>query len=168
MLPEITYTAASNPMDVILPIACTVIGAILAAFVIPLLKRNLDDQKLDKLQRYIGIAVSAAEQLHGSDSGLSKLSYVEDFIKGKGFDVGLSELRTLIESAVYELKSNEPQPLISEPEEADSGSGVQNESRPDDDDIVDESGGAADITLSDDSAADNGGYGDNNEGGASI
>lgn len=85
--------------------AFLLIAAILSAFLIPLIKRRVDAEKLDMIQTWVSIAVYAAEQIfRGSGLGAEKKNYVLTFLQDHGFTVNSEELDTLIEAAVLELK----------------------------------------------------------------
>ena len=89
----------------ILSAAVVLAAAILTAFLIPLIKRKVDAEKLEIIREWVGIAVSAAEQIfRGSGLGAEKKSYVLGFLRDHGFTVDAEELDTLIEAAVLELK----------------------------------------------------------------
>lgn len=58
----------------------------------------------DKVVKWVNIAVKAAEQIYKTPgSGKEKFEYVANWISNK-FNISKDELKTLIESAVYELK----------------------------------------------------------------
>lgn len=83
----------------------TLIVAVLSAFLIPLIKRKVDAEKLATIQFWVGIAVDAAEQVF-RDGGLGaeKKKYVVNFLEARGFSIDAEELNNLIEAAVLELK----------------------------------------------------------------
>lgn len=85
---------------VIFILICTLISA----YLIPYLKKKLGAQKLENAYMWIEKAVKAAEVLFPeSKSGPSKLLFVKDFLKGKGFDFDEKELEVLINSEVLKL-----------------------------------------------------------------
>jgi len=85
----------------------TLCALIMTGFFIPWLRRHIDAQKMDELQRYVTMGVSAAEQIYtGSGSGTQKYSYVEQFLKDKGYKIDSTQLRAMIESAVYQLSGS--------------------------------------------------------------
>lgn len=89
----------------ILSAAVVLVSAVLTVFLIPLIKRKVDAEKLDNIREWVGIAVCAAEQIfRGSGLGAEKKSYVVSFLHDHGFTVDAEELDTLIEAAVLELK----------------------------------------------------------------
>ena len=91
-------------LTTVLGAVITLAVAIVSAVVIPLLKRKLGDEKYSEIQRWVKVAVQAAEQLFsGSGRGEEKLDYVLKFLESKGFTLDGVSLRNLIESAVWEL-----------------------------------------------------------------
>lgn len=84
----------------------TLIVAVLSAFLIPLIKRKVDAEKLATIQFWVGIAVDAAEQVF-RDGGLGaeKKKYVVNFLEARGFSIDAEELNNLIEAAVLEMKN---------------------------------------------------------------
>ena len=79
------------------------IGALLAAFVIPWLKRKMSQQDLDKMLNYVGIAVYAAQQLYYNSDGEARLHYVLDYLASLGYDVDDESVRNAIEAEVLKL-----------------------------------------------------------------
>lgn len=83
---------------------CSVIVAIIVTFVIPYIKERVDSEKLSKVQKWVKIAVEAAEQIYRtSGSGKSKKVFVEEFLKNKGITLDSAEIDLLIESSVLEM-----------------------------------------------------------------
>lgn len=84
----------------------TLIVAVLSAYLIPLIKRKVDAEKLATIQFWVGIAVDAAEQVF-RDGGLGaeKKKYVVNFLEARGFSIDADELNNLIEAAVLEMKN---------------------------------------------------------------
>ncbi len=73
--------------------------------VIPYIKSRTTAQQQAQIKQWVGIAVSAAEQLFsGSGLGNKKKAYVLKFLQDKGFTVDEAALNVLIESAVWQLK----------------------------------------------------------------
>ena len=80
--------------------------ALITSYLIPLIRRKADAQKLATLRLWVNIAVTAAEQIFkGAGLGEEKKAYVIEFLQAHGFTVDMEELDNLIESAVHELKS---------------------------------------------------------------
>lgn len=86
----------------------TLIGGLIARYVIPWLKDKLDDRKIEMLIMMINTGVYAAEQLYNSDQGQEKKQYVIDLLKNEGYILDADnismEINALIESAVKELR----------------------------------------------------------------
>ena len=81
-------------VKIIVPLLCT----LLTVYIIPLLKQK-------KLYDAVSIAVNAAEQIFcKSGMGKEKFAYVYKWIKEK-FNISEQDLKTIIESAVYELNN---------------------------------------------------------------
>ena len=73
--------------------------ALVIRYVIPLMK----DERLRKWAR---IGVNAAEMIcKGEKMGAQKFEYVCEFLKSKGFNLNVEELKAVIENAVFELKN---------------------------------------------------------------
>lgn len=88
----------------ILTLLISLLGVLLTYYVVPLLKSKISSEKLDIIEKWVAVAVAAAEQM--KDVGMltvDKKKYVYEFIKGKGITITDSELDALIEAAVYEL-----------------------------------------------------------------
>lgn len=82
----------------------TLLTALITAFLVPYLKRKVDEEKLDNLYTWVTIAVEAAEKIF-SETGMGeeKKEYVLTFLSEKGFTVDVSILDAMIESAVLNL-----------------------------------------------------------------
>lgn len=79
--------------------------ALIAAFLLPLIKAKTNSQQFDNILLWTQVAVEAAEMIYeGSGRGEEKKKYVEEFLKSKGFKLDTNELENLIKSAVLELK----------------------------------------------------------------
>lgn len=83
--------------------AITLIFAVMAAFIVPVAKKNLSAQELEELLRWAQIAVTAAQQLYHNLDGSARKEYVREFLKSKGYDVDDKAVDAAIESAVLEL-----------------------------------------------------------------
>lgn len=83
----------------------TLIVALVSAFLIPYLKSKLSAEQLEKVKFWVNIAVEAAEMIYvGTGRGQEKKEYVLNFLNSKGFTLNMTEIDTLIEAAVLELK----------------------------------------------------------------
>ena len=97
--------------DLILAII-PVLGVILTSFIIPYFKEQIGNEKLNKYQEWVSMAVMAAEMLFtGSGMGVEKKDYVvkfltEQFNKNKVV-ITEEQMNILIESAVKQMKENE-------------------------------------------------------------
>ena len=74
-------------------------SALVTGLLVPWLKTKLTTAQLEKLEAYVKIAVTAAEQLYGAGNGAAKFDYVVEYLSGKGLTVD----RTVIEAKVKEL-----------------------------------------------------------------
>lgn len=86
----------------------TLIGGLIARYVIPWLRSRLDDRKIELLISAINTGVYAAEQIFDSTQGQEKKKYVIELLKENGYIVDpdniTMEINALIESTVKELK----------------------------------------------------------------
>lgn len=81
------------------------VSALVAAFVIPYMKRKLTAEQQADLSLWVNVAVTAAEQLFGgSGKGAEKKAYVIAFLEEHGFTIDADAIDALIEAAVYRLK----------------------------------------------------------------
>ena len=81
--------------------------ALVTTFLIPYIKSKTTKEQQDKINDWVKIAVSAAEQVYiGSGRGKEKKAYVIQFLKNKGFTFDMDAIDKLIESAVYALKGS--------------------------------------------------------------
>ena len=91
-------------MDItnIFQLVILLLSALVATFVIPLLK-----QKLNKVMTYVEIAVHAADQLFSTDEGKAKKEYVVNYLtemlKKQGLTVDMETLENMIEAEVLKL-----------------------------------------------------------------
>ena len=80
-------------------------AAAVTAFVIPWLRKKLDENDLKQLESWVKIGVSAAEQLYNSLQGEEKKQYVLAFLREKGYDVSTQDVENAVEAAVLQLHS---------------------------------------------------------------
>lgn len=80
--------------------------ALVTTFLIPWIKTKVDADKLAEVNKWVKIAVQAAEMIY-AESGLGdiKKSYVKTFLAEKGYTYDAESINLLIESAVLELKA---------------------------------------------------------------
>ena len=83
------------------------VSVLITTFLIPLLKKKLSVEKLEELKKWVGIAVTAAEQLYGSKAGQQKKDYVLSFLLDKGIVFDASEVAAMIEAEVYNLSKTD-------------------------------------------------------------
>ena len=82
----------------------TVLIGIAARYAIPYLKEKWGETKFDNIQKWVKIAVGAAEMIFTeSGMGKQKKEYVLEFLNKKGFTVDYDALDNFIENAVLEL-----------------------------------------------------------------
>lgn len=84
----------------------SLLGVVLTGLIVPWLKIKVGKEKLGDVEKWIAVAVSAAEQMYAA--GLltvdeDRKDYVLRFIRDKGITITDEELNALIEAAVYEL-----------------------------------------------------------------
>lgn len=84
-------------------ILISILSVIVSCFLIPWLKEKLSAEKLEKLVKWVKIAVEAAEQLYGSGTGQQKKEYVVSFLLSKGIKFDANEVEAIIESSVLQL-----------------------------------------------------------------
>lgn len=85
-----------------------VVAALVAAFLIPYIRSKTTEQQQAKINAWVKIAVSAAEQIYkGSGRGEEKKAYVIKWLRDHNITVDEKKLDALIESAVYELKKSD-------------------------------------------------------------
>lgn len=79
--------------------------ALVSTFMIPYIKEKTSNEELAKIQKWVAIAVSAAEQIY-DEAGLGRIKkeYVVKFLNKKGYNLDTDSIDKLIESAVYALK----------------------------------------------------------------
>lgn len=79
---------------------------ITTTFVIPVIKKKIDAEKLAEARKWTKIAVEAAEMIYSEfNMGETKKAFVEDFLKRKGFSLSTDEVDKLIEAAVLEMNN---------------------------------------------------------------
>jgi rubrerythrin len=90
--------------EIIIYVAC----ALIAVFLVPLLKEKLGAEKYAQLLAIVKTAVSAAEKKYedidnDNERHFTKKQYVLDYLAEKGISLSEAELDALINSAVLEL-----------------------------------------------------------------
>jgi len=75
--------------------------AIITAVVIPFIRGKVCAQRLERMQTWARIAVTAAEQLYPrSGRGRDKKTYVLGLLEQRGFELDVETLNALVEAAV--------------------------------------------------------------------
>jgi len=92
------------------PIANAVItlaAVLITTFLIPWIKRKATSEQMAQAQKWVTIAVEAAEMIYnGSGLGDAKKAYVKNFLETKGYNLDVGTVDAMIEAAVLEMKSN--------------------------------------------------------------
>ena len=81
----------------------TLLATIITTFLIPYIKKKLSSEKTEELRKWVSVAVKAAEQLYGGNTGTEKKEYVVSFLASKGIIFDVDEVNAMIESEVYKL-----------------------------------------------------------------
>ena len=87
----------------IIEIIVALIGAVLAAFVIPWLRTKLTAEDTKELLTWVQIAVSAAQQLYHQLDGSKRLEYALSILEQKGFDIESDVVISAVEAEVLKL-----------------------------------------------------------------
>lgn len=82
----------------------TLIGGLIARYVIPWIKSKLDDRQYDVFATLVRVGVFAAEQLFSTEQWKEKKQYVVDLLKENGYEVDSTAVDALIEATVRELR----------------------------------------------------------------
>ena len=82
----------------------SIVGAVITGVLIPYLRSKITTNKLEEIQYWVNVAVTAAEQIFNEPKmGDLKKKYVLDFLSKLGVNLTEEELNVLIEAAVKEL-----------------------------------------------------------------
>lgn len=80
-------------------------AALITTFLVPWIKGKVDEQNLNKMLRWVEIAVEAAEQIYKeSGMGEKKKQYVLNFLKSKGYAIDTESVDAMIESVVWGIQ----------------------------------------------------------------
>lgn len=79
------------------------LAAVIAAFVVPWLKKKTTQQDRETMLAWVEIAVAAAQQLFYELDGASRKEYVIKFLTERGYSVDEGALDAAIEAAVLKL-----------------------------------------------------------------
>ena len=96
----------SNTTYQIFMLLISLIGVLLTGLVVPWLKLKIGNEKMKDIEKWVTVAVTAAEQM--KNAGLlppdqKKKDFVLKFIRDKGITITDSELDALIEAATFEI-----------------------------------------------------------------
>lgn len=84
-----------------------VLGYILPVILLIVAGYLIKIYRSDEVVKWVKVAVEAAEQIYnGSGQGKEKFAYVSEWISKK-FKISETDLKNIIESAVYELNNTE-------------------------------------------------------------
>lgn len=95
-----------NYIDILVKIVIPFIGAVVAYFIVPLIKSKTSKEQRENIYAWVKIGVQTAEQiadLQGLKTGRDKKEYVQKFLADLGLKISSEELDAMIEAAVYEL-----------------------------------------------------------------
>lgn len=90
----------------ILELVLTVISICISTFLLPLLRSKANEQKQKKINNWVKIAVTAAQQLFTHEQTAEKKEYVMNWLNQKDITFDTNKIDAMIEAAVYELKQN--------------------------------------------------------------
>ena len=87
------------------------LGAVITAFLVPLIKRKLTEAQQKEMARWVEVAVKAAEQIiKGTKVGQERKEWVLAYLRDRGFDLDDEEVAAqvdaLIEAFVLGLRQN--------------------------------------------------------------
>ena len=76
----------------------TLLAALITAFVIPWLKAKTTAQQREQIAGVYRTIVFAAEQMYGNGRGEEKLAFVEDWLKGHGYEIDGALIEATVKS----------------------------------------------------------------------
>lgn len=87
----------------------SILGVIFTAYIVPLIKANVSQKKLDQLSYYVSVAVRCAEQIYTPEQFKEKKQYVVDYVLdvvNSKLHINLNEqdIDIIIEGIVNEIK----------------------------------------------------------------
>lgn len=82
----------------------TLIGGLIARYLIPWIKGKLDERQYDVFNGLVRVGVFAAEQIYNSAQGKEKKQYVLDLLMENGYEIDAPAVDALIEATVKELR----------------------------------------------------------------
>ena len=93
----------------VLKIVLSVVAALLAVYLVPILKAKFESGKYDQLISMARLAVYAAEQTYKGQSGMgsikkeSVIAFVSEWMTKHGVTISDKQLSELIEALVFEM-----------------------------------------------------------------
>lgn len=78
-------------------------ATLITTFLIPYINKKLSAEKVAELQKWVEIAVHAAEQLYGSKTGQQKKDYVISLLNSKGIKFDVDDVEAMIEAEVQKI-----------------------------------------------------------------
>ena len=85
----------------------TVVFTAISTFLIPYIKRKTTAAQYAEIQKWVTIAVDAAEMIYkGTGRGQEKKEYVLSFLNSKGYKIDTESIENMIEAAVLSLKTS--------------------------------------------------------------
>ena len=102
-----------NGMVQIILAVIALMGTVITAIVVPLIKAKYDAEKRSKVYEYIEIAVNAAEQILKVEdpTGEKRKQFVVDYLNDKGLKISVQDLNMMVEAAVNQLNIIQKQAL---------------------------------------------------------
>ena len=79
-----------------------VLSAVITTFLIPWIKRKISAEDLKTLEKWVEIAVAAAEQLYGAEQRAEKKKWVLEYLESHGYTVDPS-IDSMVEAQVLAL-----------------------------------------------------------------
>lgn len=78
----------------------------ISLFVIPVLRRKVKAQDIERLESLARIAVEAAEQLYAREATDAKRQYVLSYLESKGYTIDDHDVMNALEAAVIKLHAD--------------------------------------------------------------
>lgn len=94
-------------IEALIAFLSTIITLVVLPKVRQYLNEKLSSEQRENLKQWVKVAVAAAEQLYGSNTGIEKKEYVVSFLLSKGIVFDIDEVTAMIESEVYKIKQND-------------------------------------------------------------
>ena len=81
----------------------SLLAVVISLFVIPVLRRKIKAQDLERLESLAALAAKAAEQLYSREATDAKRDYVISYLYSKGYSVDDADVMAALEAAVIKL-----------------------------------------------------------------